>query len=85
MFYRLAEQNKLRGDCFNYQRYTRTHRYRKRYPTHKKNAPTQAQVSKTIPITQEERTHASTGIENDTRHARGTHRTNTGIENDTRQ
>ena len=49
------------------------HGYRKRYPTHKKNTPTQARVSKTIPITQVERTHASTGIENDTQHTRRMH------------
>jgi len=28
----IASQSKLRGDSFNYQRYARTHRYRKRYP-----------------------------------------------------
>ncbi len=51
----------------------RKRRYRKRYPTLKKNAPTQTRVSKTIPDTQEERAHASTGIENDTHLTSGTH------------
>ena len=27
----ISPRRELRGDCFNYQRYTRTHRYRKRY------------------------------------------------------
>ena len=62
----IASQSKLRGDCFNYQRYARTNRYRKRYPSHKRSA-----------------LHANAGIENDTHHASGTHRTNMGIENDT--
>ncbi len=49
------------------------HRYRKRYPAHQREhlpqrkSPLPSWVSKTIPGTQEERTHTNMGIENNTR------------------